>query len=218
VIRQALAELGFIVITVDGRGTPGRSRSFHYNTDQSLLGDAGHLDDHIAAIQELGKTRPWMDLDKVGIYGHSGGGYASTHALLEYPDFFKVAVSSAGNHEQRAYLPVWGENYLGEEKGENYSLASNPDLAAKLRGKLLIVVTDMDDNVHPAQSYQLIDALIKANRDFDMLSLPNANHGLMSLTNAESPYFLRRRWDYFVVNLMGATTPKGYEITGPKNP
>ena len=122
----ALAQLGFVTLCVDGRGTPGRSPAFNYDSDKSLLGEAGYLEDHVAAIRQLAETRPWMNLDAVGITGHSGGGYASTHALLEHPEFFKVAVSSAGNHEQRSYLPVWGESYLGDDDGENYSLASNP--------------------------------------------------------------------------------------------
>jgi dipeptidyl aminopeptidase/acylaminoacyl peptidase len=213
---QALAELGFIVILVDGRGTPGRSRSFHYGSEGSLLGEAGHLDDHIAAIKELAGNRPWIDLERVGIYGHSGGGYASTHALLVYPDFFSVAVSSAGNHDQRTYIPIWGESYLGEEEGDNYALASNPHLASNLRGKLLLVATGMDDNVHPSNTYQLVNALIKANKDFDLLSLPNANHGLWSSTNVEEPYLIRRTWDYFVTHLKGATPPREYALTVPE--
>ena len=212
---QALAELGFIVVILDGRGTPGRSRSFHYDTEKSLIGDAGSLDDHVAAIQELAQTRPYMDLDRVGIYGHSGGGFASAKAILIYPDFFKVAVSSNGNHDQRVYLPAWGESYLGPEAGDNYSLASNPELASNLKGKLLITVGDLDDNVHPANSYQLIQALIEANKDFDQLSLPNGNHGFQSLKMIEALYFRRRRWDYFVEHLMGAEPPESYAITPP---
>jgi len=208
---QALGELGFIVIAVDGRGTPGRSRSFHFDADGSLLDKAGYLDDHISSIKQLAETRSWMDLDRVGIYGHSGGGYASTHALLRYPDFFKVAVSSSGNHEQRAYHPAWGENYLGEDDGTNYTAASNPDLAANLKGSLFLIHGAMDDNVHPAHTLQLVDALIRANKDFDLLILPNANHGI----EAEKTYYYRRLWDYFVRNLLGATPPVNYGIKGP---
>ena len=122
---EAYAELGFIVVMVDGRGSHGRSKAFH---DESYggLGQAGHLDDHVAVIKELGKRYSYMDLDRVGIYGTSGGGYASTHAILTYPDFFKVAVSDAGNHDQRGYLLVWGESYNGPEVGSNYTAAANP--------------------------------------------------------------------------------------------
>lgn len=116
------------------------------------------------AIKNLAKNRPWMNLDKVGIYGHSGGGYASTHAPLTHPDFYKVAVSSAGNHEQRLYLPVWGESYLGDANGSNYQLASNPDLASNLEGKLLLMVGAMDDNVHPGATFQLTQAPMAANK------------------------------------------------------
>ena len=209
---QALAELGFIVVMVDGRGTAGRSREFHYDADNGLLAEAGHIDDHVAAIKELAKTRPWMDLERVGIYGHSGGGYASTHALLEYPDFFKVAVSSAGNHEQRAYLPLWAEGHLGANDGRVYDLASNPQLATHLEGKLLIVINLLDDDVHPAASYQLIEAFIQANKDFDLLVMPNANHHFASLSNSERSYFIRRKWDYFVRHLMKAEPPNDYKL------
>lgn len=205
---QALAELGFVVITLDGRGTPGRSRQFNYQADGSLLGKAGYLEDHVAVLRQLAAARPWMDLDRVGIYGHSGGGYAAAHALLTYPDFFRVAVASAGNHEQRAYHPAWGESYLGPESGDNYAKASNPALAANLRGRLYIVVGNMDDNVHPTHSYQLVQALIDANRDFDMLVLPNANHSFAE----EKAYFTRRLWDYFVTHLMGERPPANYAI------
>ncbi|MEM6536754.1 MAG: prolyl oligopeptidase family serine peptidase [Pseudomonadota bacterium] len=204
---HALAELGFIVVIVDGRGTPLRSRSFHYNSEESLLGEAGFLSDHIAAIKELAETRPWMDLDRVGIYGHSGGGYASTRAMLQYPDFFKVGVSSAGNHDQRIYLPIWGESYLGADDGKNYQLASNIELVENLEGKLLLVVGEMDDNVHPAHTYQLIDALIAKNKDFDLISIPYANHSV-----GGDPYLISRRWNYFVEHLLGAEPPKNYAI------
>jgi dipeptidyl-peptidase 4 len=209
---QVMAELGFIVITVDGRGTPGRSRGFHYDSDGSLLDKAGYLEDHVTTLKQLASTRSWMDIDRVGIYGNSGGGYASAHAMLRYPDFFKVGVSTSGNHEQRAYLPLWSENYLGEDNGENYTAASNPDLAANLKGKLFIIHGAMDDNVHPGHSLQLVDALIKANKDFDLLILPNASHSFQM----ERFYFNRRLWDYFVRHLLGATPPANYQFSGMK--
>ena len=203
----ALAQLGFVTLCVDGRGTPGRSPAFNYDSDKSLLGEAGYLDDHVAAIRQLAETRRWMNLDAVGITGHSGGGYASTHALLEHPEFFKVAVSSAGNHEQRSYLPIWGESYLGADDGENYSLASNPDLAENLQGKLLLMFGAMDDNVHPTQTYQLINSLIAADKSFDVVILPNAAHRYSTLDAGEAAYATRRTWDYFVEHLLGATPP-----------
>ena len=202
-----MAQLGFVTLCVDGRGTPGRSPAFNYDSDKSLLGEAGYLDDHVAAIRQLAETRRWMNLDAVGITGHSGGGYASTHALLEHPEFFKVAVSSAGNHEQRSYLPIWGESYLGADDGENYSLASNPDLAENLQGKLLLMFGAMDDNVHPTQTYQLINSLIAADKSFDVVILPNAAHRYSTLDAGEAAYATRRTWDYFVEHLLGATPP-----------
>jgi dipeptidyl aminopeptidase/acylaminoacyl peptidase len=169
--------------------------------------DAGGLEDHIAGIRQLAAVRPYMDVSRVGIYGHSGGGFASTHAILAYPDFYKVAVSSAGNHDQRGYLAAWGEQYQGLLEGDNYKNQANPGLAANLKGKLLLAHGDMDDNVHPSLTIQVVDALIKANKDFDLLILPNRNHGFTL-----DPYFKRRQWDYFVRNLLGAEPPQGYEI------
>jgi len=144
----------------------------------------------------------------VGIYGHSGGGYASARAILQYPDFFKVAVSSAGNHDQRGYVTDWGEKYLGLVEKDNYLSQSNSTLAGNLKGKLFLVCGDMDDNVHPALTMQLVQALIRANKDFDFLMLPNSNHSFAP--NKE--YFIRKRWDYFVRHLLGAEPPKDYKI------
>ena len=206
----ALAELGFIVVNIDGLGTPFRSKAFH-DFAHGRMEDAGGLEDHVAGIRQLAAERPYMDLDRIGIYGHSGGGFASTHAILAFPDFYKVAVSSAGNHDQRGYLAAWGEQYQGLLAGDNYAKQANAGLAANLKGKLLLVHGDMDDNVHPALTLQVADALIKANKDFDLLILPNRNHRL-----APDVYFTRRKWDYFVRNLLGAEPPPGYEIKPAK--
>ncbi len=207
---QALAELGFIVMTVDGRGTPGRSRDFIYPPGVNVLSKAGYLEDYIATIKQLAVRHTYIDRERVGIYGWSGGGYASTHAMLTYPNFFKVAVSGAGNHDQRTYIPVWGESYVGRDNGENFDATSNPHLAVNLKGKLYLVYGALDDNVHPANTMQLVEALIRANKDFDLLILPNSHHSLQE----DAPYFTRRMWDYFVTHLMGATPPENYEITG----
>ncbi len=205
-----LAELGFVVVNIDGLGTPFRSKAFH-DFSYGKMEDAGGLEDHLAGIRQLAASRPYMDLDRVGIYGHSGGGFASTRAILAFPDFYKVAVSSAGNHDQRGYLAAWGEQYQGLLEGDNYRNQANPGLAANLKGKLLLVHGDMDDNVPPALTIQVADALIKANKDFDLLILPNRNHSL-----ALDTYFIRRKWDYFVKNLLGAEPPQGYEIKPAK--
>ncbi len=205
---QAYAELGFIVVLTDGRGSHGRSKRFH---DESYggLAQAGHLDDHVAVLRELGRRYPYMDLDRVGIYGTSGGGYATVHALEMYPDFFKVGVADAGNHDQRGYIAVWGETYNGPASGSNYTDAANPLLVSPIKGKLFLLHGDMDSNVLPSQTLQLADALIRANKDFELLIVPNAGHGALLL----SRYALRRSWDFLVRNLMHAEPPPDYDLT-----
>jgi dipeptidyl aminopeptidase/acylaminoacyl peptidase len=205
---QAFAELGMIVITVDGRGTHGRSKAFH---DESYAGlsQAGHLDDHVAAIRQLAARYAYIDLDRVGIYGGSGGGYATTHAMFTFPDFFKVGIADAGNHDQRGYLAAWGETYNGPEKDRNYLDAANEALAANLKGKLLLMHGDMDTNVLPLHTLQVVNALIKANKNFDMLIVPNAGHTAM----LGSPYAIRRAWDYFTVNLIHAEPPQDFDLS-----
>ncbi|HET9016465.1 MAG TPA: prolyl oligopeptidase family serine peptidase, partial [Thermomicrobiaceae bacterium] len=206
---QALAELGFAVVMVDGLGMPFRSRAFADRAYRDL-GDGG-LPDHVAAIRQLAERHPFLDLERVGIYGHSAGGYASAHAILAYPDFYRVAVSSAGNHDHRLDKATWVERYMGLPVGEHYAAQANAALADRLRGKLLLMHGEMDENVHPASTLQLVDALIKANRDFDLLILPNRPHGMGS-----DPYFVRRRWDYFVRHLLGAEPPGDYAIAAPE--
>jgi dipeptidyl-peptidase 4 len=209
----SLAELGFVVIQLDHLGTPLRSKAFHDNY-YGNFGDNG-LPDHIAAIRQLAVRYPFMDANRVGIFGHSGGGFASTDAILRYPDFFKVAVSGAGNHDNRSYNIYWAEKYQGlmardtVRKSDNFDGSANKSMAKNLKGHLLLMHGDMDDNVHPAMTIQVVDELIKANRNFDLIMAPNRNHGL------NEPYFIRRRWDYFVEHLMGATPPDNYEITRP---
>ena len=219
---QALAELGFIIVNIDGFVTPFRSKAFH-DMAYGTFEDGGGLPDHITGLRQLAARYPELDLERVGIFGHSGGGYASARALMQYPDFYKVAVSSAGNHDQRGYLAGWGELYLGLLDGDNYVAQANPQLAGNLRGKLLLAWGDMDDNVHPAMTIQLIDALIKANKDVDLLILPNANHGFIDLgLGRDDPmratptnlYFMRRTWDYFVRHLLGVEPPAEYRIQG----
>lgn len=195
---QPLAELGFIVITVDGLGTTGRSKAFQ-DYSWKNLGDIGSAD-HIKAIRELAQKYPYMDTSRVGIYGHSAGGYDAARAILKHPDFYKVAVSSAGNHDHRVAKAWWPELYMGYPDGPQYEEQSNTSLAGNLKGKLLLVHGDMDDNVHPAATLRLADALIKAGKDFDMLIMPNKTHRLGSPDN----YFEIKRWNYFVEHLLGA--------------
>ncbi|HSJ10765.1 MAG TPA: prolyl oligopeptidase family serine peptidase, partial [Longimicrobiales bacterium] len=147
-----------------------------------------------------------------GIYGHSGGGFASADAIMRYPDFFKVAVSQAGNHDNRNYEDDWGEKWQGllvtnADGTTNYDNQANQLLAGNLVGKLLIAHGTMDNNVPPFNTYLVVDALIAANRDFDLIMFPNRRHGF-----GNEPYMMRRRWDYFVEHLLGARPPEGYEI------
>lgn len=207
--KQALAELGFIVVEIDAMGTPGRSKSFHdaYYGD---MGDNG-LPDQIAAIRQLATRHPWMDLDRVGIWGHSGGGYASTGAILRYPEFYKVAVSGAGNHDNRNYEDDWGEKWQGlyvehPDGTTNYDSQSNIPLAKNLQGKLLLAHGLMDDNVPASNTLLLVEALVEANKDFDLVIFPNEGHGFGRARN----YWMRRRWDFFVEHLLGAVPPKEY--------
>jgi len=208
--KQALAELGFIVVEVDAMGSPGRSKSFH-DTYYGNMGDNG-LPDQIAMIKELARRHAWMDLERVGIWGHSGGGYASTGAILRYPDFYKVAVSGAGNHDNRNYEDDWGEKWQGlletnPDGTTNYDNQANQLLAENLTGKLLLGHGTMDSNVPPSNTLLLVDALIAANKDFDLVMFPNRRHGF-----GREPYWMRRRWDYFVRHLLGAEPPKGYKL------
>jgi dipeptidyl aminopeptidase/acylaminoacyl peptidase len=197
---QALADLGFAVVMVDGLGMPFRSKAFR---DWSFrqVGDGG-IEDHVVALEQLALQHPYLDLERVGIFGHSAGGYASAHAMLRFPEFFKVAVSSAGNHDHRLDKATWIERYMGLPVGDYYREQANSTLAHQLRGKLLLMHGEMDENVHVASTLQLVDALIKADKDFDLLILPNRPHGC-----TDDPYFIRKRWDYFVRHLQGKEPP-----------
>ncbi|MBM4187883.1 MAG: S9 family peptidase [Gemmatimonadetes bacterium] len=208
---MALAELGFIGIQIDGRGKPGRSKAFH-DYSYGRLETGGGLEDHLTGYRQLARTREYLDLDRIGIYGHSGGGFASTRAMLMYPEVYKVAVSSAGNHDQRGYLSLWGETYQGMPSGDNYAAQANPSIANRLQGKLLLAFADLDDNVPPALTIQVIEALTKANKDYDLLIMPNGSHAMSG-----NPYFRRRRWDYFVEHLGGRTPPKEYLLRTPSD-
>jgi dipeptidyl-peptidase 4 len=200
---QATAELGFIVMTLDGMGTAYRSRSFKDVAYGENFGEAGGLTDHIIAIKELAKSRPYIDLDAVGIWGSSGGGYSSARALLLFPEFFKVAVALSGNHNQWLYGQMSGERNIGEPTQEKYRLQSNSTYADRLEGKLLLIHGELDDDVHPAHTLEFVNALIKADKEFDLLIVPNERHAISGI-----PYVYRKRWDYFVEHLLGAKPPK----------
>ncbi len=213
--HQALAELGFVVVVIDGTCNPLRSKAFH----DSCYGDMADntLPDQVEGIKQLAAKYPYLDLDKVGIWGHSGGGFATAAAMFRYPDFFKVGISESGNHDNRNYEDDWGERYIGLLVGDNYDKQANQNYAKNLKGKLLLAHGTMDDNVPPSNTLLVVDALIKANKDFDLLLIPNARHGYAGnavdgFAPATNYYMMRRRWDYFVRNLMGAQPPKEYEI------
>ncbi len=213
---RSLAELGFIVIQLDGMGLPGRTKSFH-DAYYGNMGDNG-LPDQVTGVRQLAQRHRWIDIDRVGIYGHSGGGYSSADAILRYPDFFKVAVSQAGNHDNRIYEDDWGEKWQGllERRPDgttNYDNQANQLLAQNLKGKLLIAWGTMDDNVPPNNSLVLVNELIRHNKDFDVIPFPNRRHGF-----GNEPYMMRRRWDYFVRHLLGAEPPTAFEFTGVQAP
>ena len=202
---QSLAELGFIVVMIDGLGMPGRSKAHHDHSYRNLP-DNG-LPDHISALRQLADRYDYFDISRVGIFGHSAGGYASCRAMFAYPEFYKVAVSSAGNHDHRLDKATWVERYMGLPVAEHYVFSANQNHAQNLKGKLLLIHGDMDENVHVASTMVVVDALIKANKDFDLLIMPNQPHGCTG-----HPYFVRRRWDYFVQHLLGQDPPAGYQI------
>jgi dipeptidyl aminopeptidase/acylaminoacyl peptidase len=209
----SLASLGFVVVQVDHLGTPYRSKAMH-DAYYGNMGDNG-IPDHVTAVQQLAARYPFMDLERVGIFGHSGGGFASTDAILRFPDFYKVAVSGAGNHDQRTYGVHWGPLYQGlyqkdtVKGGDNYESQANQLIAGNLKGHLLLMHGDLDDNVHPAMTIQVVNQLIRLNKDFDLIIAPDRAHGL------NEPYFIRRRWDYFVRHLLGAEPPREFEIVRP---
>jgi len=211
---QALAELGFVVVEIDGMGTPWRSKKFH----EAYYGNMGDntLPDQVAAMKALAAKYPWIDIDRAGIYGHSGGGYAAADAMFRYPDFFKVGISEAGNHDNRVYEDDWAEKWQGllEKKADgttNYDNQANQLVARNLKGKLLLAHGTLDTNVPPNNTLLVVNELIKANKDFDLLMLPNRGHGF-----GNEPYMVRRRWDYFVKNLLGAEPPREYQMRAPR--
>ena len=203
---MTLAQMGFIVIEIGNRGGhPQRSKWYH-NYGYGNLRDYG-LADKKAAIEQLARKYPWIDMNLVGIYGHSGGGFMSTAAMLVYPDFFKVAVSSSGNHENNVYNRSWSEKHHGVKETTDkdgkvkfeYTIDRNSDIAKNLKGHLLLVTGDMDNNVHPANTYRVADALIKANKRFDMFIMPGQRHGFGTMGD----YFFWLRADYFAKHLLG---------------
>jgi len=214
--NQALAELGFVVVELDGMGTPGRSKAFH-DYYYGRMGD-NTIPDQVAGMKELGQRHRFIDIDQAGIWGHSGGGFATASAMFDFPDFFKVGIAESGNHDNRVYEDDWGERYQGlmatASDSAAYTEAANQSRAAKLKGKLFLIHGMMDDNVPPYNTQLVVSALMKAGKDFDQIMLPDARHGY----GKDALYIMRRRWDYFVQNLQGNIPPKEYQIGKPRAP
>ena len=206
---QATAELGFIVTIIDAPGTPHRGHDFA-RANYGRAGLDASLPHHIAALRQLAKRYPAIDLDKAGIFGNSNGGYVTARAMLLFNDFFKVGVSGAGiNDVLRAQSPNWGGRYYGpmQEDPELYELMSNTTYADRLQGKLLLMHGEADEEVSITHSQQFVHALISANKDFDLLYIPGMTH-----YTSRNPYFVRKRWDYFVRHLLGQEPPAGFRV------
>ncbi|SEQ35045.1 Dipeptidyl aminopeptidase/acylaminoacyl peptidase [Lentzea xinjiangensis] len=199
---EPLAALGFVVVAVDGRGTLGRGKAFH-DASYGRMADAGSLDDHVAALRQLAASRPWMDLDRVGAFGHSGGGFATVRALLTHPETYKAGVSLSGWHDARFFNAGFIETYDGADNPDAYAASSNVDVADRLEGRLLLVHGEMDDQVHVDHALRLADRLVKAGKDFEMLVVPGAEHMFLDCLS----YVRTRCWDFLVRTLMGVEPP-----------
>lgn len=215
--NQALAELGFVVVAIEGSCNPRRSKSFHDLCYGNMAENT--LPDQITGMRQLAAKYPYIDIDKVGIWGHSGGGYATAAAMFRFPEFFKVGISESGNHENRNYEDDWGERYIGlltqgPDGKSNYEAQANQNYAKNLTGKLMLAHGMLDDNVPPYNTLLVVEALNKANKDYDLVIFPNSRHGY----GEYSYYMMRRRWDYFVKNLLNAIPPKEYELKPKRDP
>ena len=194
--NQSLAELGFIVVQIDGLGTSGRSKEFH---DHSYKNMENNLEDHVLAIKYLAQKYSWINIDKVGIYGHSAGGYDTGRAMLGFPDFYKVGIASSADHDFRMEKAWWPEMYQGWPVDGTYEKVSNITNAKNLKGKLLLVHGGIDDNVNPSATFKLAEALVNADKEFDLLILPSQRHGYQGKARN---YFIKKRWNYFIEHLL----------------
>ncbi len=210
--NQALAELGFVVVEIEGTSNPLRSKSFHDMSYGNMSENT--LPDQVTGIRQLAQKYTYLDTNRVGIWGHSGGGFATATAMFRYPDFFKVGISESGNHDNRNYEDDWGERYDGLVTMSDYEAHANENYAKNLKGKLMLAHGMMDNNVPPQNTLLVVEALEKANKDYDLVIFPNSAHGYGSY----SPYMMRRRWDYFVKNLLGAEPPKEYQLKSKPDP
>ncbi|HEY7477695.1 MAG TPA: DPP IV N-terminal domain-containing protein [Actinomycetota bacterium] len=199
---EPLAALGFVVVAVDGRGTPGRGKAFH-DASYGHLSDAGGLEDHVATLRQLARDRPWMDLDRVGAFGHSGGGFAAVRAMLDFPEVYRAGVALSGPHDARYFNPGFVEAYDGADDPEAWARASNVDLADRLAGPLLLIHGEMDDQVHAVHTLRLADRLVAADKGFELLIVPGAEHTFIGCL----AYVRTRCWDFLVRELMGTRPP-----------
>jgi len=212
--EQAMADLGFVVVCIDGMGNPERTKEFHdahASTPQEMGDDT--IPDQVSGIKDLAAQFPWVDATRVGIWGHSGGGNATASAMFHFPEFFKVGWSESGNHDQREYEDDWDERWaglevIGADGKSNYDEQANQNFAKNLEGHLMLVHGTMDDNVPPNNTLLVAEALMKANKSFDMLMVPNVHHGYAEM----GQYITRRRWDYFVTWLAGGVPPENYQM------
>jgi dipeptidyl aminopeptidase/acylaminoacyl peptidase len=201
---QAQADLGFIVVQIDGMGTSNRSKAFH-DVAWKNIGDAG-FPDRILWHKAVAAKYPYYDITRVGIYGGSAGGQNALGGLLFHPEFYKVAVSYAGCHDNRMDKIWWNEQWMGWPIGPQYSASSNVDNAYRLQGKLLLVVGELDTNVDPSSTMQVVNQLIKHNKDFDLLVVPGGEHGA-GRRGETAPYGEHKRFDFFVRHLLGVNPP-----------
>ncbi|HEY6846478.1 MAG TPA: prolyl oligopeptidase family serine peptidase [Terracidiphilus sp.] len=204
---QALAELGFIVVYIDGMGTSNRSKAFH-DVAYENLADAGFAD-RILWHKAVAEKYPYYDISRLGIFGTSAGGQSALGALLFHPEFYKVSVTNSGCHDNRMDKMWWNEQWMGWPVGPQYAESSNVDNAYRLQGKVLVIAGEMDTNVDPASSLQVINAFVKAHKHFDMLYIPGQNHGVGIL--GDEHY----RDDYFVHNLLGVEPPNWNKVSLP---
>lgn len=214
---QALAELGFVVVALEGSANPLRSKSYHDMNYGNIADNT--LPDQITGLRQLAQTHLYIDTNRIGIWGHSGGGFATAAAMFRYPDFFKVGIAESGNHDNRNYEDDWGERYIGlmtknADGTSNYDGQANQNYAGNLKGKLMLAHGLMDDNVPPYNTMLVVEALTKANKDYDLVVFPNSAHGY----GVYSYYMTRRRWDYFVRNLLGADSPQDYLLQPKTDP
>jgi dipeptidyl aminopeptidase/acylaminoacyl peptidase len=204
---NALAELGFIVVQIDGMGTSNRSKAFHDVAWQNL-GDAG-FPDRILWHKAVAARYPYYDITRVGVYGTSAGGQNSAGAVLFHPEFYQVAYSNSGCHDNRMDKIWWNEQWMGWPIGQQYAASSNVDNAHKLKGRLMLLVPEMDTNVDPSSTMQVVNALIKAGKTFELVVVPGANHG------AGGPFSTRKRNDWFVKHLLGLEPPNWNAMAAP---